>query len=308
MKVAFHPHIVGYGHRVRCNLIVREIRRLEPKTRIVFLDRTDDPLYDEDWTPYKRVHGGVRRTISMFTSSCLVEDCAMIEDFRRRWYSVRGKIVTILHPDIGAEFLPRKPHLEFTDLIVIPYPKGFFPFPDVLEDFKEKVEWFGPVLNLPVETFRRKETDKPKINVLLSRGRERVVPFIKELAEDLDFEIIQIKFKSDQEYFSALSETTIAITQGAHAVFECSHLGVPQFCLPINEEQLVVAKRYEEAGGLKYLPFEEASRENIRRVLGEMVSGEGLWDEMVRKAQKFASPPGTKDIAKSIIDITRRTK
>ncbi|UCD92966.1 MAG: hypothetical protein JSV43_03380 [Methanobacteriota archaeon] len=305
MKIAFHPHIVGYGHRVRCNLIAKEIVKLRANTKIVFLDRRDDPLYKEDWTPFKRVHGGFRRTLSSFTSSCLVEDCAMIEDFRRRWRAITGKIVTILNPTFRPEFSQQKHHLRHTDLIIICYPEGFFPFPKILEDFREKIAWFGPVLNLPGGDFQRRTTGRLKANILLSRGRKRLIPLIRELAEDLGFEILETSFKSEQEYFNTLSQSSFAVTQGTTAVFECSQLGIPQVCLPINEEQLVVAKRFSEAGGLKYLPLQEASSVKLKELLVDVVADAGMRAEMARKAREFTCEPGQHAIAKAILKTVR---
>jgi len=306
LKITFNPHIVGYGHRVRCNLIGKEIQRLKPKAKIVFLDRKDDSLYNEDWTPFKRVHGGFRRTLSLFTSSCLVEDCTMIEDWRRKWFSRMGKIVTILNPTLDSDFPNHKHNLEHNELIILCYPEDFFPFPDVLEDFREKVAWFGPVLNLPSQDFKRRIGGGIRVNILLSRGREQVVPLVQKLSKDLGFQIMQTKFKSDREHFSALSETTIAITQGTTAVFECSQLGIPQLCLPLNEEQLVVARRFEEVGALALLPMVDVTEGSLRQALGNLVSDEGLRGEMVRKGKEFSSPPGTKDIARAIVEIITR--
>lgn len=306
--MSFHPHIVGFGHRIRCNLIAEEIKKMEPQTKIVFLDRRDDPLFRENWTPYKRVHGGVRRSISLFTSSCLVEDCAMIEDFRRKWYSKVGRIVTILNPTFRPEFVNQKHHLKQTDLIAICYPKGLFPLPEMIQEFEEKITWFGPVLNLPGENFQLTASGVMKINILASRGKERIVPLIHALSKDLGFEIIQTEFKSAEDHFSSLSETSIAITQGTTGVFECSHLGIPQICLPINYEQLVVAKKFEEAGALKRIPVENVTKENLREALDEMISDRNLGEEMVEKAKKFASPPGTTDIARAVIEIVKGTE
>lgn len=303
MKIAFNPHIVGYGHRIRCNLIAKEILKLRPRAKIVFLDRKDDPLYEKDWTPYKRVHGGFRRTLSLFTSSCLVEDCAMIEDFRRRWYSAIGRIATILQPDTGSEFAPHMKHLGHSDLIVMPYPEIFFPFPEILEDCREKVIWLGPILNLPDGDFRRKETDSLQVNVLASRGREQIFPFIEDLSAELGFRVIETEFKSDEDYFSALSETTIVVTQGAHAVFECSHLGIPQLCLPINREQLVVARKLEENGALVAIPMSELTKDRLRSALDDMMKDQDLREDLARRAKDLATPPGNVDAAKAIMDL-----
>jgi hypothetical protein len=281
---------------------------MEPQTKIVFLDRRDDPLFQENWTPYKRVHGGVRRSISLFTSSCLVEDGAMIEDFRRKWYSKVGRIVTIVNPDFRPEFVNQKHHLKQTDLIAICYPEGLFPLPEIIQEFEERITWFGPVLNLPGEDFQRTASSVMKINILASRGKERIVPLIQALSKDLGFDIIQTEFKSAEDHFSSLSETTIAITQGTTGVFECSHLGVPQICLPINYEQLVVAKKFEEAGALRHIPVEKVTKENIQVALEEMISNQDLREQIAERARKFASPPGTKDIAKAILDIVEGTQ
>ena len=132
-----------------------------------------------------------------------------------------------------------------------------------------------------------------------------VLPLIEELSKNLDFDIIRTEFKSDEDHFGALAETTIAITQGTTAVFECSQLGIPQICLPINEEQLVVAKRFEEAGALRYLPIEEATKDSLGRILSEPIHDENMRQEMARKASEFSDTPGTSDIAQAILRLVK---
>ena len=299
----FNPHIVGYGHRVRCNIIAQEIRRIRKDAKIVFLDRKDDPLFNENWTQYKRVQGGLRRSLSLSTSSCLVEDGVLIEDFRRKWLSRFGKIVTILNPTIGPDFEEHRHHLEMNDLIIICYPKGFFPLPEMLKEYRDRIRWYGPVLNLPKGSFSRRQRGKMKINLLLSRGREKVVPIAEDIASSLDAEVVSPSFKSVSDYFTTLSETTVALTQGTTAVFECSHLSIPQLCLPINQEQLVVARKYEEAGALKCLPMDEATKESLGSALLELTSNQDLREKMATRAKEFAVPSGSEDIAKTIVRI-----
>ncbi|MFQ6060618.1 MAG: glycosyltransferase, partial [Thermoplasmata archaeon] len=203
------------------------------------------------------------------------------------------------------EFANHKHHLELTDLIAICYPKGFFPTPEVIREFKDKILWFGPVLNLPEDEFQLKEADVVRVNILVNRGKETVIPLVHELSRELDFEIIKRQFKSEKDHFSSLARTTIAITQGTNAIFECSHLGIPQVCLPINYEQLTVAKKFEEARALKCIPLEKVTKENLREALGEMVVDRALREKIVERARRFTTPPGTRDIAAAIIETVR---
>ena len=303
LRIVINPHIGGYGHRVRCNLIAEEIMKLRSNAKISFLDRKDDPLYNEDWTEFKRVRGGINRTIELIRSTCLVEDSAFIRDFQRKIYSKLGKIVTITNPNIESEATKIKHFFRYNDLIIIPYPKDIFPFPNDLIEFKKKLLWVNPVLNLPPGGIKPKKIEKPTIYITASRGREKIMAMVEKVKKDLPVRFIEPSFRDEKEYFSSILSATAVITQGTTVMFELCYLGIPQICIPFNKEQLLVAKKLSEMGIMKYIPLEKLVQEEFKKTVTEVINESIPRSDLRDKGRDFIQKSGAIDIAKAIVEL-----
>lgn len=296
--MVFYPHIGGFGHRVRCNLIAERLKALRADLAISFLDRRDDPLFDRPWTTFPRRLGPLARTLAIAAADLLVEDGSVLPDLRRAWVDLRGAVVTILNPNVRGDIEVLRRTLGRSRRIIVPYPRGLLEPHPVLNELRGKVIWTGPILNVPAERGARPESSGAMV-ILASREVDRIETAARALATRLGLEVAPREFVDTRTHVERLLRASVALTQGTTAMFECAFLGVPQVCVPWNEEQILVADALSRRGITVSVPAASIREETLERAVQEVVFDPVLAAERVERGRELVPASG--------VDLASRT-
>ena len=312
MKIVFNPHIAGMGHKVRCNLIARKLKEIESGIKIKFLLRKDDPIPQKNWLDFEFVKGKWQRSYEIITTNCLIEDGSWFNDFRVKILSkVGGKIIAISNP---YGFLPDYPtakdRLKLTDLIIVPWPKKLFRWPEELSELKYKVRRIEPIIHIP-EELKRKEHSY-NIYVSISRETNKIFPVIQDAIKSLKNRLPNLKllasstykdFKDETIHFKTILSSGLVITQGTQVLFESSYLGIPSICIPLPwvEDQMLTGKMMMNEGAIFSIPLNELSVEKLSNVIFDIFNNSSTKNEMVAKGRILVPKSGLNDAAKLIL-------
>lgn len=319
MKITINPHITGMGHKVRCNLIAKKLKEIEPKIKIKFLVRRDDPIPPGKWLEFDFVKGKFRRGFEIVTSSCLIEDGIWFDDFRLRLLKkLGGKIVAISNTyGFKPDYNTVSKYLDITNLILIPWPKKLFRWPNELSALEYKVKRVDPIFYEPKsKPLENKKTDLGlyKIYVSISTETEKIFPIIHSAVKNLKNSYSNLSlitsdsskdFKSDAEHVKLMMGSDLVIAMGTSTIFQCCYFGIPRICIPLpwNEDQMLTAKKMMDDGTILSIPLNELNKDSLTKIISNIFDDSNIRNEMVGKGRDLVPKPGQNEAAKLILQI-----
>lgn len=275
------PHIHGWAHRVRCDLIASELLASNRSASVILTLRRDDPTPATAWTALPTTRSRFGRTWSILRASVLIRDGISTVDFRVHLLKrLGGKLVLILQPT-GFPHDPRvRDALEAADLILVPYPEKLLRLEPPLLEFAAKVRVIPPILNMG-HIPRTPPSDRLVIYCSVARPEAKLREVLGEAESILSTGLgrrVEIRgglgrFQSDEEHAEGLSQAHVVITQGATAAFEALHLGIPVIVIPRADspEQIMVSESLAREGLAKSFALNGLSPEALAEAVRQEI-------------------------------------
>ncbi|UCF08777.1 MAG: hypothetical protein JSW28_03545 [Thermoplasmata archaeon] len=324
MKITFSPHIRGMGHRVRCSLIAGKVNAIRPGIMIKFMLRRDDPVPPDKWLAFDYVKGRWGRSFNLITSACLVEDGAWFDDFRVKFLKKKGgRIVAISMPHgFSPDITYVERCLKLTDLVIVPWPKKLFSWPDELSEFKDRVKRVEPIFLEPKMNEQGKDVkgrEGHNIYVSISAETEKIFPIIEKAVERLKprfphLELTATKsyeeVRSAAQHMKIMKSSDLVIAMGMATTFESCFVGVPRICiaLPSSGEQMQMGKMLTEEGAAYSIPLPELNAGKMAESISTIFDDPKVRDEMIVKGKEMVPKSGLDDAARLILDILGKAK
>lgn len=310
MQVVFAPHFGGFGHKVRCTLLARELRRRSPEVEPIFILRRDDSMDPGTWCEFPWYRGRIGRSRAIATADCIVQDGFFWWDSRLTLSRRTGaKVVLVSTPFGFSNLADAHRALDNCDRILVAWPVPLYRDPSPLEEWRDRVEVAGAFMS--VGRRERLAEGEGRILALCSRNRSTVVGRLRMIMDRLAEEFPKATlvspdgFLPETQYYQERARADILVSQGTTAIFESMYLGIPRIEEPLlaSEEQKWLARELGRLEAMPAYPSNGWTEQSLYEGLHVLLSEPDRLRGHVEVGKRLVPENGIETAAKTILGL-----